>query len=1317
MKRITATFLMEYDRSSALRCQRAGTEHWNKQQVLLHGVENNGRRSVALSLTQYSAALIILLTIKGGIFMKRFSVMTLAVCFLAPATGNSFVQEGSDPIIRHSLTTQNSISFDVELRGLCIQEVVHGGVSYSRFQRGRLIGTLDGTGTPELPYVPCFVAVPDDCDLSVSVSAYCDHSMSEAVVYPVPLDSTVSSAFGLMQQEFFRMDSVAYSSNEWYPSVHAELAGEFRLRDQRIAVVNVYPVQYKASDDSLKVWNDIEVMVHLEGAQLNWTLPGLDSFDRLIGDILIGYTPSTVIAPVSHGNVERHDDMTEAPSFVPDYVIITADGLNGKWIDDLADHRAALNGFNVLIANLEDIFDEYGGSPPWPTAQNIRDYMSSLWELGGTGNRPTYLLLVGDVQQPYDVSPHYEPWYLPAAQWNSDTTSVNYLANDDWFVMFNHDFDVFAAPADMIAGRLSARTAENIEEMIDLIMEYEQDASVRSSDYLDQRRILTRLAGTDHGGSFESDQWEPSVGCTDSLRQWMGYDWDDFYCGDGDASTTGDGSTMSSADWVQACEGVFSRGSQAAFYSDHGHFHYFSAGICYDPGGPVHFGVPDSVFSCSNVESLNEIIPPGHVHLPPFLLMLCCTAGTFNHTEEQHYLEVQDPICSYTGDDFPLLDLGVPSLSESFIRNTRGGAIGVFAGTLSSMINTYGPMGRGILESVYYHGVTRTGDAVTRMRLTSPGIFLGPSGWREEFGQFNLLGDPAVDIGDRILYPNACDLVISPSDLMINRYPTRMPGGGGDVSLYATVRNTGATASGAFPVTLSIDNATSPQVLNAQCAGLLPGEETTVRFTWTDHTWFSSGTLPAPLTLTAVADPQEQSPDCWRPNNSATAVMEVTGFYPNKEGWPVQLPYSTKVPAVLADMTRDNHLEVIVLLTRPDRKGVLQVYDASANLLWESDAFQCGSSSAYHPVPVVGNVYGDHLQIVLDGKDSLHVFDLSTTEPLFSYGYSGQVTREGFSTAVLADLVTEQGQSTRDEVVVVRGDRLMVFDIQQHTKPYELILARSAILPDIVSSKVRFTWPMVEDIQGDATPEILVQVASVIPPETHFFIYDHAEDDFFAEKELASGGAVSWRTIPAVGFFGDDPAIAVSTGKNLWQTQEPVRLLDATDDQLPVLAECESSPVTSNRVLCCMMTDWDPLIPGLDRVIANAENQAIAWDDAGRRIWHSEYDTGTAHPPLPALAVLTRNGLSDVVAGNREGVVSAFDHAGRIHYDLGFPYTLPAEVYGGFVIADIDEDGVLEMVFGTMDNHLHVWELGECEEGYAPWPQAQGNARRTGVLQ
>jgi hypothetical protein len=77
----------------------------------------------------------------------------------------------------------------------------------------------------------------------------------------------------------------------------------------------------------------------------------------------------------------------------------------------------------------------------------------------------------------------------------------------------------------------------------------------------------------------------------------------------------------------------------------------------------------------------------------------------------------------------------------------------------------------------------------------------------------------------------------------------------------------------------------------------------------------------------------------------------------------------------------------------------------------------------------------------------------------------------------------------------------------------------------------------------------------------------------------------------------------------------------------------------------------------------------------------------------------------------------AFSSGSAALAGLGFPYLLPSEVKGGFCVADIDGDERVELVFGTMDNYLHVWELGSCDEYFTPWPQCQHDAARTGVLE
>ncbi|MCD4702261.1 MAG: hypothetical protein K8S24_10440, partial [Candidatus Aegiribacteria sp.] len=206
--------------------------------------------------------------------------------------------------------------------------------------------------------------------------------------------------------------------------------------------------------------------------------------------------------------------------------------------------------------------------------------------------------------------------------------------------------------------------------------------------------------------------------------------------------------------------------------------------------------------------------------------------------------------------------------------------------------------------------------------------------------------------------------------------------------------------------------------------------------------------------------------------------------------------------------------------------------------------------------------------------------------------------------------------------------------------------------------------------------------------------------------------------IPAAGSLpmsGD--MIALSRSKSA-SNYSPVFLLDPEDISLPL--SCDPPMLSSDYVLCCVMADWELPVNQADRIIANAENQAMAWDEDGDLVtgWEVNVypDPGNNRPPFPALGNLDDIDLADLLVATREGSVMAFDNTGDPLSTIGFPYTLPFEVNGGFVIADIDNDGYVEVVFGTMDNYLHVWELGECTPGYSPWPQCQHDIARTGVL-
>ena len=1253
---------------------------------------------------------------------KLMPVIAVMLCFGGTIRAewlnfNAGCSDGTEPVINHGRTTENYITFDVELRGLSSESILHSQETYCRYSKTPGVRMLSEEGFPELPVVTCFVAIPDDVSLSIESNRSCADFLENVNVYPAPSLELVSENGVTFYKEVFQKNAGAYNSAEWFPEAAAEISGEFRLRDQRIAVVDIYPVQYLASEDSLRVWSDIGVILEFNASAPVLSTSDLGPYERLVGDRIIGYTPDPQpIGIPSSGSVYRPTDLKVAPPEIPDYVIITAGGLDGSWIDDLANHRAQLNGFDVLIARGDDILSQFRTNEVVLTPDLIRDYLETLWGFGSPGNRPSYLLLVGDHEDGSCTT--IGPWFLPTFvddDWG--------FGNDEWFAYFGESRLVSSAFPDMIVGRLSVRDTENLQEMIDLIEEYEEPVTGQGFASLQYRRYLTRLSGIGGNGG---DVWSPSAGWTEALKNWLGYQWDNYYCGDGENTydefpPNPDGSSMTSADWKAACNLVFNRGSQVAFYVDHGDFHMFSAGLNDEPEGPDNFGIPDSTFNDLDVLALGSF--PDHWH--PFIMMLCCSAGTFNHTQYDHASRFPNPCyCYEPNDGLPPYDFQSDCLAEDFLRNTEGGAIGVFASSTSLGTTILKPAGEGILESIYYCGLTRQGDAIASSRLSNLfDYWLGDS-FSNDLGKTNLLGDPALDLGDRVKYRNMCDLIISPDDLERNIYPTNpVAGSSGVIEFSVTVRNAGAVASGPFDVNLTVVWGGASSVLTETCiSGLSPGEEQELLFKWSTPAGFGNKET---VELTAEADPNETCQDSWLPNNSSSLSLSILDTYPNENNWPVQLPSSVKCPPLLADLDGDGDLEIVAI----SGIDIMAFAPETGETIWSTGpySFTEGDGFGGFTVAAAGDICGDSgNEIVVDTVEELIVLSGVDGSVLYSFEHgllTGNLLR-GPHGVTLADVFPEKGKL---EIAFVSPEEtddplsLFVLTVDHGT----LLVLDQEVLPQSNSAAYSREWITAANINADSSDELMLAYSWYVTGsgyQSGMWIYDHVDfsqqsgfTDSYTQPEAAQTAGIH-----AIGdIAGAADQIALSrqrTGSNgqAW-------VFDADDLSSHLTCSQPSNP--SNYIQCCVLADWRSDVPGLDRIIAPAENQCMAWNQVGEIVsgWDNTYELleTSIVVPMPALANLVSESgfqISEVIVGTKDGWVNAFDAIHEAVYSLGFPYQLPSEVVGGFVAADIDLDGKLELVFGTMDNYLHVWKLGSCSVGYAPWPQTQHDAQRTGAL-
>jgi len=156
-----------------------------------------------------------------------------------------------------------------------------------------------------------------------------------------------------------------------------------------------------------------------------------------------------------------------------DFVIISHERFLGA-LAPLVSQRKA-QGIETLVAGVEDVFDEYGYGSKSPDA--IRDFLRSTqtrWK-----KAPRFVMLVGDAS----LDPHnYEGFGdLDLVPTRILPTIYMKASSDDWLV----DFDDDGVP-NLYLGRLSVRTVEEAQAIVDKIVSYSPPASRRVLLVVDQ---------------------------------------------------------------------------------------------------------------------------------------------------------------------------------------------------------------------------------------------------------------------------------------------------------------------------------------------------------------------------------------------------------------------------------------------------------------------------------------------------------------------------------------------------------------------------------------------------------------------------------------------------------------------------------------------------------------------------------------------------------------------------------------------------------------------------------------------------------------
>ncbi|MCX5904566.1 MAG: C25 family cysteine peptidase [Proteobacteria bacterium] len=154
-----------------------------------------------------------------------------------------------------------------------------------------------------------------------------------------------------------------------------------------------------------------------------------------------------------------------------DYIIITHESFYDA-SQQLKNYRAS-RGLSVEVVKIQDIYDEF--SYGLKDARAIKDFLSYAYNNWNASGHPAYVLLVGDASLDYrDDAGKFAAGnvdFVPTYLYQTD--NLGDTPTDNWFVCVN---GTDAIP-DMIIGRMSVKTVEDVTNIIEKVIAYEGEAA------------------------------------------------------------------------------------------------------------------------------------------------------------------------------------------------------------------------------------------------------------------------------------------------------------------------------------------------------------------------------------------------------------------------------------------------------------------------------------------------------------------------------------------------------------------------------------------------------------------------------------------------------------------------------------------------------------------------------------------------------------------------------------------------------------------------------------------------------------------------
>ena len=376
--------------------------------------------------------------------MKKLIVLSIFLCLVVSIFAimhtETFQKSGVVETVFMSKSNREGLILELSVNEMNISERTGNEETFTNLFIDGFVGSSQ-IGLPELPYLGRLITVPVNAEVQVNIltSQSKELSLNElgfnSPIYPAQPSYSKSTDLSSVD---FHFDMSVYQIADYEPDFtpfRVEEAGF--MRGQRIFEVIYTPVQYNPVENTIWVYDYIEVELSFAGAdfaqteylqQKTWSA----EFEKVFQYNLLNYS-----SPSNRNELVRYPTKYVIVSF-PAFVEAMQPFVEWK----------IKEGYDVILVSTAD--PEVGN-----TTTSIKNYLQNLWNAATPDDpAPSFLLLVGD-------TPQIPPW-------NSQASPSDHITDLHYVRLEGTDFF-----PEMYYGRFSARTVEELLPYIDKNLMYQ----------------------------------------------------------------------------------------------------------------------------------------------------------------------------------------------------------------------------------------------------------------------------------------------------------------------------------------------------------------------------------------------------------------------------------------------------------------------------------------------------------------------------------------------------------------------------------------------------------------------------------------------------------------------------------------------------------------------------------------------------------------------------------------------------------------------------------------------------------------------------